>query len=297
MIKIESLSKSFGKKSVLQNINLNIKPGEVVALAGPNGAGKTTLLNLLAGISRTKKGNITINSLLLEKYLKLNRGIGYFQQDFFFFNHRTFADQLNLFFDFAGYDKTKKKQFLDRWITDMNLKPHYNEKIKNLSHGTVVKLNFLQTIIGSPEVLIFDEPFNGLDVEQTSLVRKHIRKIKSQSGVCIISSHDLNLLDNGLCNRFIFLQNGEIMNSLSDKELQENYITIVCPEEQSQVLHEKLSKLQYNAKIIDTGEVEVNIVVECKTQEKRKLLKQETGSLRLVEKSDTRDIYRLFITS
>ncbi|MES0491988.1 MAG: ABC transporter ATP-binding protein [Leptospirales bacterium] len=297
MLKIESVTKSFRKKKVLNNITLNVKPGEVVALAGPNGVGKTTLLNLIAGISSINEGSVTIDSIPLKNYLRRNRGIGYFQQDFLFFNHRTFADQLNLFFDLAGYSKIQKEEFLERWISDMNLQPHYKEKIKNLSHGTVVKLNFLQTIIGSPEILLFDEPFSGLDVEQTILVRKYLRKIKTQSGIAIISSHDLHLLDNGLCNRFVFLQDGEIVRSLSEKEIQENYMTIVCSEDESEKLYKKLFGLHYNAKVIDIGEPEVKIVVECKTKEIKNLAKKEAGSLRIIERSDTKDIYRLFVTS
>ncbi|MBM7539978.1 ATP-binding cassette domain-containing protein [Amphibacillus cookii] len=207
-IVVNSLTKRFKGKTVLDNISLNIKG--TYGLLGPNGAGKTTLMRTIATLLPISKGKITYGQVSWDQSAEVRKRIGYLPQHFSMYQNVKLMECLHHLAVLKGVsDKAYRTEQLEQIVHQVNLCDHKNKKIKHLSGGMLRRVGIAQALIGSPEILIIDEPTAGLDVEERVRFRSLLRSIGSNR-IIIISTHIVEDLELA-CDNIGVLKNGRVL--------------------------------------------------------------------------------------
>ncbi|MBN2682596.1 MAG: ABC transporter ATP-binding protein [Bacteroidales bacterium] len=196
MLTIKNLSVSYGNQDVIKNLDLEIKPGECHGIAGLNGAGKTTLFNAIYGSVNKTSGEIL---LFNENIGKSN--ITFLETQQFFYSRITGNEYLKIF-------QIRNKKFdIPAWNKIFNLP--VNKLIENYSTGMKKKLGLMGILSMDNPVFLFDEPFNGLDLETNRIVKRILENLAHRQKIILISSHIMESLT-GLCDKISYLNNGKI---------------------------------------------------------------------------------------
>lgn len=208
-IKLENLSKRYGKRTAIDGITCEFSTG-INALLGPNGAGKTTIMNCISGVISVTGGKITYNdkdvfSMGEEYRSKLSFQ---FQSQPFYLSY-TAHDFLEFSALLKGMDKADINKEIKRVLSLVNLSENENDKIKSFSGGMKQRLAIAQTILNSPEILIFDEPSAGLDPFEREQFKRIMMQMKEQS-IIIISTHIVSDIDT-ICDNLIILNKGSVI--------------------------------------------------------------------------------------
>ncbi len=218
VIKIDNLVKSYGHHEVLKGINMSVNKGDIYGVIGKNGAGKTTLFKVILGLSPSNSGNMSILGAGSEKDNNVNRArIGFFV-GVNFYNYLSGAENLHYYRRLKGI---KEKDEVERVLEIVGLDSDAAKiPVKKYSLGMKQRLGIANALLGSPEILIFDEPTNGLDPQGIMDVRNMIQKINEEEGTTIIvSSHILSELQN-TAHRFGMLYNGVVIKELDQEDLR-----------------------------------------------------------------------------
>lgn len=206
MIRIKNLSKSYGSKVVLENINLNFEKGKVYGIVGENGAGKTTLFKCIAGL---EKHNGTIEC----DYGTTKDFLGYLQTEPYFFSKITGNEYIQLLCNARNVFTNDLKE---KNIFDLPL----NEYAVKYSTGMRKKLAFTAILLQENKLFILDEPFNGVDIHSNIIITEIIHKLKEMGKSIIISSHIFSTL-NETCDEIILIKNGQIIKKVLKEEFVE----------------------------------------------------------------------------
>lgn len=207
MITIKNLSKVFpNHKQALKGINLEIKKGETVALIGPNGAGKSTLLKIVLDILSASEGEVRLN-------LSKNK-ISFISIEMGLYDDMTVFDYLYFFAEIYGVNQIKNK--INEFAEKLDFKAHLKQKIQSLSTGNKQKVMITRALINDPELLILDEPTNGLDVIISYEIRKIIRALQETGTTTIICSHLVE--DLALSDRVIMMKDGKIIADIPNTQ-------------------------------------------------------------------------------
>ncbi|MCH1931856.1 ABC transporter ATP-binding protein [Shewanella sp. A25] len=220
LIQCQGLSKQFGTKQALKNINLSLEAGAPIALVGPNGAGKTTLFSLLCGYLTPSTGSITIMGEAPSSP-KLLGNIAALPQDAQLDPNISIVQQLSYFARLQGMDNKAAQKEAMRVLELVGLSDVAQQKPNQLSHGMGKRVAIAQTLIGSPKLILLDEPTAGLDPANAKKVRDLVKSL-STSTTFMISSHNLDELEK-LCDQVIYLDEGELNQAISLRET--NYDT------------------------------------------------------------------------
>lgn len=218
VIKIDNLVKSYGQHEVLKGINMSVNKGDIYGVIGKNGAGKTTLFKVILGLSPSNSGNMSILGAGNEKDNNVNRArIGFFV-GVNFYNYLSGAENLHYYRRMKGI---KEKDEVERVLEIVGLDSDAAKiPVKKYSLGMKQRLGIANALLGNPEILIFDEPTNGLDPQGIMDVRNMIQKINEEEGTTIIvSSHILSELQN-TAHRFGMLYNGVVIKELDQEDLR-----------------------------------------------------------------------------
>lgn len=218
ILKCVDLHKSIGKKEIIKGISFDIKEGEILGFIGPNGAGKTTTIKLIIGLQNFLKGNITINGYDIKKdFEKAIEKVG------------TIVENPDLYMYMSGYDNLKlvanlykgiDKARIDEVVKLVGLENRIKDKVSKYSLGMRQRLGIAQAILHKPNLLILDEPTNGLDPEGIKQVRDLIAKLaKKEKMAIMISSHNLSEIEN-VCNKICIIKNGEIVEQTGIEEIK-----------------------------------------------------------------------------
>jgi ABC-2 type transport system ATP-binding protein len=203
MLTIEKLTVSYGEHLVLDELSVSMPVSCVHGLVGMNGAGKTTLLNTMAGFIKPGKGSILMSGT------PLNRGdLSFLETESFFYSHITGREYLGLFKPAPGVPG------IDEWNRMFRLP--LDQLIESYSSGMKRKLALAGVLRQDKHLVIFDEPFNGLDIESSRLLSMIIARLKERGKTILVTSHILGSLT-GICDQIHLLRNGRIMFS-RDKE-------------------------------------------------------------------------------
>lgn len=205
MIKIQSLSKSYGDHLILNNISLTFNKGDVNGIVGENGAGKTTLFKCIAELE-SFQGAIGYDAGILKDQ------IGYLPTDPYFFSKMTGFEYLQLMCNARAIDS---KDLRSRNIFDLPL----NEYAENYSTGMKKKLALTGLLIQKNEVFILDEPFNGVDIHSNIIIQEIILKLKHLGKIIIMSSHIFSTLEQS-CDFLHHLQDGHITESVAKNDFK-----------------------------------------------------------------------------
>lgn len=262
-VSFNNVTKEFKNKAVLKGVSFNIEAGDIYGLIGENGAGKTTLLKLIVNLLKATSGNIQVLGKEIKKdsydYL---RNIGALIDEPVFYKKLTLYENFKVHCEYLGfYDEEKLESVLKR----VGLHNKKDRKIKELSFGEKQRLAIAYALITEPELLILDEPTNGLDPIAIVELREILLKLNREfNTTIIISSHAINELET-LVNKVMFLKNGEIVENGLLEEIKEKcsvYIEIEV-EDYSKALAILEKELNIrNMKLINKGTIRVYEALE-----------------------------------
>ncbi|CUN96432.1 ABC transporter ATP-binding protein [Clostridium paraputrificum] len=268
-VSFNNVTKEFKNKTVLKGVSFNIEAGDIYGLIGENGAGKTTLLKLIVNLLKPTSGNIQVLGKEIKKdsydYL---RNIGALIDEPVFYKKLTLYENFKVHCEYLGfYDEEKLESVLKR----VGLHNKKDRKIKELSFGEKQRLAIAYALITEPELLILDEPTNGLDTIAIVELREILLKLNREfNTTIIISSHAINELET-LVNKVMFLKNGEIVEDGLLEEVKEKcsvYIEIEIEDYSKAlaILEKELNII--NMKLINKGTIRVYEALE----ERKKIL-------------------------
>ncbi|MDR0946257.1 MAG: ABC transporter ATP-binding protein [Ruminococcus sp.] len=220
MIEVKNLTKRYGAKIAVDNINFTVEDGEILGFLGPNGAGKSTTMNILTGYISSTEGQAFINGIdILEDPIKAKKFIGYLPENPPLYMDMTVKDYLNFIYQIKKV-KMPKKAHIEEVCKLARISDVYNRIIKNLSKGYRQRVGIAQALIGNPPILILDEPTVGLDPKQIIEIRTLIKKLGKRHTV-ILSSHILSEIQS-TCDRVIIINNGVIAADGKMNEITQN---------------------------------------------------------------------------
>lgn len=209
MIKIEHLVKNYGSNCAVDDISFEVGKGEIVGLLGPNGAGKSTTMNILTGYLSSTSGSVSVAGLnVLDNPLEAKKHIGYLPEQPPLYLDMTVEEYLIFNYELKGC-KLNRNKHLEEICDVVKIKDVYKRVIKNLSKGYRQRVGIAQALIGSPEVIIFDEPTVGLDPKQIIEVRNLLRNLGRDHTV-ILSTHILQEVQ-AVCDRIVIINKGKIV--------------------------------------------------------------------------------------
>jgi len=222
MIEVKELRRSFGPVVAVDGISFSVEKGQVLGLLGPNGAGKSTAMRMLACFLRPDSGTATILGYdILKNPIEVRRSIGYLAENVPAYNEMTVGSFLNFVCDTRQIKGKERKQALDRIVPKCSIDSVYHQTIETLSKGYKRRVGLAQALIHDPDVLILDEPTDGLDPNQKHGVRKLINKMAKNKCI-IISTHILEEVE-AVCSRTIIIARGRILVDSTPSQLKEKY--------------------------------------------------------------------------
>lgn len=217
-ILIDKLSKSYGSQKALDAVSFSIRNGEVVGLLGPNGAGKSTLMKSVTGAIIPDGGDIKVDEFsVLNHPIETKKRIGFLPE-----NNPLYYDMyVREYLTFAANLRNGKKDRIEEVIQKVGLTPESHKKIGQLSKGYKQRVGLAQAILSNPDILILDEPTNGLDPNQILEIREVIREI-GKSKTVILSTHIMQEVE-ALCSRVILLNKGKIVSDSPIEDFKGQY--------------------------------------------------------------------------
>ncbi len=210
MIEVESLSKRFADRFAVDNLSFTVSPGEVLGFLGPNGAGKSTTMKMLTGFLTPTSGTARIMGFdIQEDPVAAKRCFGYLPEGAPGYGDMSVAQFLEFIADIRGLDGARRQARLDAVITDINLQDVQGQKLDTLSKGFRRRVGLAQAILHDPQVLILDEPTDGLDPNQKHEVRKLIQGM-AKDKIIVISTHILEEVE-AVCSRAMIIAHGKLL--------------------------------------------------------------------------------------
>jgi ABC-2 type transport system ATP-binding protein len=231
MIEVQGLRKHFGPVVAVRDISFSVGRGEVLGFLGPNGAGKSTTMRMITGYLSPDDGTVSIAGKAFEDDpLAAKRRIGYLPEGAPLYGDMTPLGFLRFIGSVRGLDDAAKKRRIDEVVGQVNLEPVMHRPIETLSKGFKRRVGLAQALLHDPEVLILDEPTDGLDPNQKHEVRNLIRSMAADK-VVVLSTHILEEVD-AVCTRALIIANGEVLadgtpQSLVSRSTTHNAVTLV----------------------------------------------------------------------
>lgn len=218
MIEIENLVKKFGPLTAVNDISFTVEPGQVLGFLGPNGAGKSTTMKMITGFLAPTSGDIRVCGHKVEgDSLKAKREIGYLPEGAPSYGEMTAIQFLQFIADVRGLKGTSRRERIDTVISQLHLQQVVNRPIETLSKGFKRRVGLSQAILHDPQVLILDEPTDGLDPNQKYEVRELIKGM-AKDKIVVISTHILEEVD-AVCSQAIIIANGKVVANETPKAL------------------------------------------------------------------------------
>lgn len=224
MLKINNLTKTYSKNAVpaVNNLSLEVKPGEIFGFIGPNGAGKSTTIKCATGILSYDDGNIQIGGIDLKSSpIEAKRLIGYVSDDHATYERLTGAEYVNFMANVYDVPESERKTRLDKYLEIFDLTSAINDQIKSYSHGMKQKLNVIGALIHEPELWILDEPLTGLDPKSAYNLKNLMREYANEGKSVFFSSHVLDVVEK-VCDRVGIIDKGNLITVCSVSELHES---------------------------------------------------------------------------
>ncbi|PJO42310.1 ABC transporter ATP-binding protein [Lysinibacillus xylanilyticus] len=268
IVQLQNISKTIGGKQLIQQLNIDLYPGQITGFLGPNGAGKTTTIRMMTGLMHPTEGNVIIDGLSLkENYEEAISKVGVIVENPEMYKFMTGYKNL---LHFARMHKNVTKERIEEVVKQVGLEKRIHEKVSTYSLGMRQRLGLAQALLHRPKFLILDEPTNGLDPAGIREFRMYLRKIAAEDGVSVfVSSHLLSEIEL-MCDRVAVVQNGKLIDIRDiNVETSSFYYIEATPNNQAAEL---LQKLDYNFVPENNG-----YVVEIKKEDIPKLISQSVN--------------------
>lgn len=239
MITVKNVCKKYGNFVAVDNISFEIDDGEIIGLLGPNGAGKSTTMNMLTGFIEPTSGEILINGVnISKKSKKAKSNIGYMPENVPLYKDLTVKEFINYMAELKYVKGKDRKNMVSDIMAKTNLTDVQNKLIKNLSRGYKQRVSMAGALVGSPKILILDEPTVGLDPKQITEIRNLIKSLAKDHTI-IISSHILSEISQ-MCKKVIILNKGKLIaidtpENLENKVSKNNVILVTVEDSENKI--------------------------------------------------------------
>ncbi len=197
ILKIQGVSKSYGKHKALSSVSLAVRSGSVYGLLGPNGAGKTSLIRIINQITAPDEGTVMFKGESLRS--EHIEHIGYLPEERGLYKKMKVGEQCIYLAQLKGLSKQEAVKRLTYWFERFDIMAWWNKTIEDLSKGMAQKVQFITTILHEPELLILDEPFSGFDPINAKLIQEEMLRLKTKGATIILSTHDMGSVEE-LCD-------------------------------------------------------------------------------------------------
>ena len=220
MLKITHLTKTFGEKKAVDDLSLEIAPGEIYGFIGHNGAGKTTTLKSVVGIQQFDAGEITIGGISLkEDPLACKRQLAYIPDNPDLYDFMTGIKYLNFIADIFGVSASDRQARIQKYADLFELTDDLAQPIAAYSHGMKQKLAIISAWLHNPKLIIMDEPFVGLDPKASHLLKGMMREVCDAGGAIFFSTHVLEVAEK-LCDKVAIIKSGKLIRSGTMEEVK-----------------------------------------------------------------------------
>lgn len=208
MLKLEHVTKLYGENRGINNLSLNVKKGEIVGILGSNGSGKTTTFRILLGLIEKDEGKISYEGKEIDPLNK--RLFGYLPEERSMLRDLKVKDQITYLARLKKMSEAEINEKMDYWLDYLHISQYRNQRIIELSKGNQQKVQLICSLIHDGAIQIFDEPLNGLDLENVDLFKQLCWKLKREGKIILISSHQYNNIED-LCDSVVYLYQGKCL--------------------------------------------------------------------------------------
>lgn len=218
-LKLENVSKTFGRKKVVDEISINLDKPSVFGLLGTNGAGKTTTIRMLLGIIKKDSGTITWNG---KEVSRKSVNFGYLPEERGVYPKVKIMDQLLYFAELKGMKKDDALKSIEYWAKKLKIEEYLEMTAEKLSKGNQQKVQFLTAVIHNPELVVLDEPFSGLDPVNTEILKNAIIDLVKKGKYIIMSAHEMHTIQE-FCSDIVILNKGKTVLKGNLKDIRNSY--------------------------------------------------------------------------
>ena len=217
-LQIDRLQKAYGPQQVLDGVSFDVPKGSIMGLLGPNGAGKSTLIRSIMGIIAPDAGSITIGGQPWSR--EAVQRIGYLPEERGLYKDMKVGEQAVYFARLKGMEKDAAVRSLRHWFERLEVDGWWNKKVTDVSKGMAQKIQFICTIVHSPDILILDEPLSGFDPINARRIIEVIRDLAAGGTSILLSTHDMPSVER-LCDHVVLVNSGRVVLSGPADELRE----------------------------------------------------------------------------
>ena len=220
-LQVQHLKKQFETQKAVDDISFTINKGSIFGLLGPNGAGKTTLLRMITGIFLPDEGQILMNGKPFDPSKDVSK-IGYMPEERGLYKKMKIGEQALYLAQLKGLSKADAMAKIKEWFIKFEMQSWYNKKVEDLSKGMSQKLQFVTTVLHSPELIILDEPFSGLDPVNANLIKDEIYKLAKSGSTIIFSTHRMEQVEE-ICDHIILVNKGSKILDGTVKQIRQDF--------------------------------------------------------------------------
>ena len=220
LIECKNVCKNFGTKVALDNVSLDVPEGKIYGLLGPNGAGKTTMIRIINRITIPNSGEVLFNGCPLTQ--RDVEKIGYLPEERGLYRKMEVGDQAMYLAQLKGMSEKDARAELKKWFVKFGIQDWWKKKVEELSKGMAQKVQFITTVVHKPSLMILDEPFSGFDPVNAELIRKEILELKEQGATIILSTHNMESVEE-LCDNIALINKSHLVLSGGVDEIRRQY--------------------------------------------------------------------------
>ena len=220
LIECKNVCKNFGSKVALDNVSLDVPEGKIYGLLGPNGAGKTTMIRIINRITIPNSGEVLFNGRPITQ--RDVEKIGYLPEERGLYRKMEVGDQAMYLAQLKGMSEKDARAELKKWFVKFGIQDWWKKKVEELSKGMAQKVQFITTVVHKPSLMILDEPFSGFDPVNAELIRKKILELKEQGATIILSTHNMESVEE-LCDNIALINKSHLVLSGGVDEIRRQY--------------------------------------------------------------------------
>lgn len=220
LIECKNVCKNFGTKVALDNVSLDVLEGKIYGLLGPNGAGKTTMIRIINRITIPNSGEVLFNGRPITQ--RDVEKIGYLPEERGLYRKMEVGDQAMYLAQLKGMSEKDARAELKKWFVKFGIQDWWKKKVEELSKGMAQKVQFITTVVHKPSLMILDEPFSGFDPVNAELIRKEILELKEQGATIILSTHNMESVEE-LCDNIALINKSHLVLSGGVDEIRRQY--------------------------------------------------------------------------
>ena len=297
ILQTNRLSKKIGSKMLVTDVDIHIRKGEIYGFLGPNGAGKTTVMKMITNLWKPASGTIELfGERLTPKSYDVLKRMGSIIEFPVFYDHMTGRENLQLHCEYMGYYNTGS---VENGMQMLNLTDAADQPVRNYSLGMKERLGIARAVMCKPELLILDEPTNGLDPAGMKQIRDLLKMLSSEYGITImISSHILSEVES-IADTVGIIHHGRMMKEIRMQDIEEmnlNYVEIsVTDEKRAAYVLAEMLKL-HNFKVFDNGKIRIYDHSVSTQQLTKTLALNDVEVMGIGKKAETLEDYFLKLT-